>query len=125
MTNNNQNEPEEQREARIDAQIERDLAEISKDTKEIERLEEEKRHLHDHHPPKLVTVTVDGKPKEVAPGEYVVSNFKEKVGVPANYELEEVKDGRMIPLADDARIHIHGGEVFISHVKRGGSSHDE
>lgn len=124
MTNNDQNKPEEQREARIDAQIERDLAEISIDANEIERLEEEKRHPHEHHP-KLVTVTVDGKPKEIAPGEYVVSIFKEKVGVPANYELEEVKDGRMVPLDDNAKIRIHGGEVFISHVKRGGSSHDE
>lgn len=123
MTNNDQNETKEQREARIDAQIEHDLADISNDAKEIERLEEEMRQLHDH--PKLVTVTVDGKPKEITAGEYVVSVFKEKVGVPTNYELEEVKNGRMIPLDDNSNIHIHGGEVFISHVKRGGSAHDE
>lgn len=94
----NQNEPEDKRSEHSDAGV-------------------------DHHP-RLVTITVDNVAKEIAPGEYVVSVLKEKVGVPPNYELEQVKNGRMVPLDDNAKIHIHGGEVFISHVRRGGSSHD-
>ena len=54
----------EQREQRIETRIERDLAEIAKDTKEIERLEEEEHHHHHHeHPhPTLVVIIVDGTP---------------------------------------------------------------
>ena len=70
----------------------------------------------------LVTVTVDGQAKEVARGKYVVSEFKAIVGVPADYELDQVVDGEFGPLADDATLHIKGDEVFVSHVRRGGSS---
>jgi hypothetical protein len=70
----------------------------------------------------LVTVTVDGEAKEVARGKYLVSEFKAVVGVPADYELDQVVDGEFKPLADDATLHIKGDEVFVSHVRRGGSS---
>ena len=70
----------------------------------------------------LVPVTVDGQPKQVARGKYVVSEFKALVGVQADYELDQVVDGEFQPLADDATIHIKGQEVFVSHVRRGGSS---
>lgn len=111
-----------EREKQIDAEIERDLKEIEKDTHEVEMLEKERRELEHHH--RKVTVTVDNKPKEIEPGKYVVSVFKDRVGVPANYELEQVKDGRLTPLDDSSEIEICGGEVFVSHVRRGGSSHD-
>jgi hypothetical protein len=70
----------------------------------------------------LVTVTVDGQAKQVARGKHVVSEFKTIVGVPADYELDQVVDGEFRPLADDATLHIKGEEVFVSHVRRGGSS---
>ena len=70
----------------------------------------------------LVSVTVDGEIKHVQRGKYLVSDFKAAVGVPADYELDEVVDGEFRPLADDATIHIKGEEVFVSHVRRGGSS---
>ncbi|PWT71110.1 MAG: hypothetical protein C5B46_08700 [Proteobacteria bacterium] len=70
----------------------------------------------------VVTVTVDGQAKEVARGNHLVSEFKASVGVPADYELDQVVDGEFKPLADDATLHIKGGEVFVSHVRRGGSS---
>ena len=124
----NINDPLEQREERIDAEIKRDLAEIAKDTREIERLEAEKEQLEHHHKhprPDLVKITVDGKQHDIRPGEYVVAQLKTEVGVPANYELEELRDGTMVPLDDNATIRICGGESFISHVRRGGSSHAE
>ena len=70
----------------------------------------------------LVTVSVDGQAKEVARGKYIVSEFKPIVGAPADYELDQVVDGEFKPLADDATVHIKGDEVFVSHVRRGGSS---
>ena len=70
----------------------------------------------------LVTVSVDGQLKEVARGKYLVSEFKAIAGVPADYELDQVVEGEFKPLADDATLHIKGHEVFVSHVRRGGSS---
>lgn len=70
----------------------------------------------------LVPATVDGEIKRVIRGKYLVSDFKAVVGVPSDYELDEVVAGEFRPLADDATIHIKGEEVFVSHVRRGGSS---
>lgn len=122
------NDPLEEREERIETEIKRDLAEIAKDTREVEHLEgeeEELEHHHKHPHPELVKITVDGKPHEIRPDEYLVSQLKADVGVPANYELEELRDGTMVPLNDNATIRICGGEAFISHVQRGGSSYAE
>jgi hypothetical protein len=69
-----------------------------------------------------VEVTVDHKPRHVFPGSYVVSTFKEIVHVPASKVLEQVIAGELKLLADNETIEIKGGEVFISHVRTGGSS---
>ncbi len=70
----------------------------------------------------LVTVTVDGIPHEVHRGSYIVSEFKKIVGVDPARELDEVVHGELKPLDDSARIVIKGDEVFVSHVRTGGSS---
>lgn len=74
------------------------------------------------HPPKKVRVTVDQKPHEVRPGEWLVSNFKREVKVDAAKALDELMDGQLKPLADDSTILIKGGEQFVSHARQGGSS---
>ncbi len=71
---------------------------------------------------KAITVTVDKKPHQVERGEYLVSEFKRLVSVAADRALDEVVDGHFKPLKDTDQIHIHGGEVFVSHVRTGGSS---
>lgn len=74
------------------------------------------------HDKRFVVVVVDGHRKTVRSGKYIVAEFKATVGVPAEYELDEVVRGEFRPLNDDATIHIKGEEVFVSHVRRGGSS---
>ncbi len=74
------------------------------------------------HAAQRVRVTVDSKRHEVRPGEYVVSAFKKLVRVEASRELDQVVDGRFVPLDNNATINIKGGEVFVSHVPQGGSS---
>ena len=69
-----------------------------------------------------VTVTVDTQSKTVHRGSWVVSAFKEVVGVAADRALDEVIGGEFKPLQDTQRITIKGGEVFVSHVRQGGSS---
>jgi hypothetical protein len=70
----------------------------------------------------LVIVSVDGTSHRVPKGKYDVAEFKAMVGVPAEYELDQVEGGRFDPLPDDGTVHIKGDEVFVSHVRRGGSS---
>lgn len=77
---------------------------------------------HHSHPGHEVTVSVDGVTHEVRRGDYVVSEFKRLVGVDAARELDEVVNGELRPLDDNSRVHIKGGEVFVSHVRTGGSS---
>jgi hypothetical protein len=69
-----------------------------------------------------VEVTVDNKKHHVFPGPYVVSTFKEIVKVPAAKVLEEAVNGELKLLDDSQTITIKGAEVFISHVRTGGSS---
>jgi hypothetical protein len=89
-------------------------------TKVSDRIDDS--HPEHHHHPEEVTVTVDSKPHKVPKGTYLVSVFKELVGVPASKELDEVIHGELKPLDDNKEIHIKNGEVFISHARQGGSS---
>jgi hypothetical protein len=78
---------------------------------------------HEHpQPGPDVAVTVDTQSKTVHRGSWVVAEFKKEVGVGADRALDEVVGGEFKPLADDQRITIKGGEVFVSHVRQGGSS---
>lgn len=70
-----------------------------------------------------VTIKVDGDDRSIAEGVYKVSTLKSTFGIPADYEFDEVtKDGEFKPLNDERSVHIRGGEVFVSHVRQGGSS---
>lgn len=71
---------------------------------------------------KKVEVTVDTTERRVRSGDYTVSDFKSEVKVDAAKELEQLINGKYEPLEDSATITIHGGETFLSHVRRGGSS---
>lgn len=70
----------------------------------------------------LVEVIVDRVRKEIPAGTYLVSAFKAKVGVAPDRELDEIKNGVLEPLADNATIKIHNHEVFVSHPRTGASS---
>jgi hypothetical protein len=69
-----------------------------------------------------VQVTVDNVKHEVHRGDYLVSEFKRLVGVDPARELDEIVNGELKPLDDNAHIVIKGGEVFVSHVRTGGSA---
>lgn len=88
-------------------------AEVHEAEAEVE--EAERRHRE-------IEVKVDGKPKRVPRGTYLVSEFKRQVGVAADRELDIVHHDVFKPLKDDEEITIHECEVFVSHVRTGGSS---
>lgn len=82
--------------------------------------DQEPRPDEDHG--KLVKVTIDGNPRNIRRGRYLVSELKDELGVPAEYELDLVVNGELKALTDNEHIVIEGGETFVSHVRRGGAS---
>jgi hypothetical protein len=85
-------------------------------------MEDQKQNNKGDHDKKKVKIEVDNHPEHVAPGSYIVSDFKALVGVPADKDLDQVINDALVTLADDATIEIKGGEVFFSHVRHGGAS---
>lgn len=86
-------------------------------------LNENGEHGHgDEHGHKHVKIEVDNHQKHVQAGTYVVAAFKSLVDVDAAKDLDEVIDGTLTRLEDNASVTIKGGEIFFSHVRHGGSS---
>lgn len=77
---------------------------------------------HHPHPEKDVSITIDNKTYEVPRGRISVAELKQLGGVPPAYELEEIVNGKLVPLKDDAFVEIKGGEHFVSHPRAGASS---
>ena len=103
--------------------IERPWAdEVIQDDTQVDLAREGKEHFIAHPPDHKVKITIDGNPYEVKRGQHSVSQLKAIGHVPADYELEEIIDGKLDPLKDDATVHIKGGEEFVSHPKGGKSS---
>jgi hypothetical protein len=85
-------------------------------------LKTEHQEQHPEKKPRLVEVTIDGNPREIAADTYPIPVLKNLLGVPLDYELELVKGGKFHPLADGDSYKVHGHEEFLSHVRCGGSS---
>ena len=99
--------------AEAEAEVRKAEADVNKAEQEVEEAE---------RPDREIEVTVDNKPKLVKRGTYLVSTFKQLVGVAADREFDVVRDGVFTPLDDNKEITIHEGEVFVSHARTGGSS---
>jgi hypothetical protein len=69
-----------------------------------------------------VSITIDNKSYVIHRGDTTVIALKELAGIPAAYELEEIVDGKLVPLKDDQRVVIKGGERFVSHPRAGAAS---
>lgn len=71
---------------------------------------------------RTVQITLDSTTHQIKSGVYQVSELKHILSVPSDYELDLVVNGLFQPLVDSSSITIVGCEVFVSHVRRGGSS---
>lgn len=69
-----------------------------------------------------VTVTIDGQSKTIHRGRQLVSAIKQTGGVPLADVLEQVVEGKLVPLDDDGFVVIKGDEVFVSHPRDSASS---
>jgi len=70
----------------------------------------------------FVSITINDTETSIHRGRQTVVEIKKAGKVPLNHALEQVIDGKIIPLDDDDSVVIKGGEVFISHIKDGGSA---
>ncbi len=69
-----------------------------------------------------VKIQINGVSKLIHRGHHTVAEIKKLGGVPLADELEQLVDGKLKPLPDDGAVTIKGGEIFMSHVRSGGSS---
>jgi hypothetical protein len=76
----------------------------------------------DGHRQDMVEIVVNNSTVPIHRGRRTVAEIKTAGGVPLAHELEEIKDGDVTPLADDASVVIKGEERFLSHPKDSGSS---
>ena len=69
-----------------------------------------------------VHITINGVSRLIHRGRQTVAEIKKVGEVPAADELEQLINGKLTPLPDDGAVTIKGGEIFMSHVRSGGSS---
>ena len=69
-----------------------------------------------------VIISVNKVDRKIHRGNQPVSEIKKVGQVPAGEILEQLIDGKLVPLADNGHVVIKGGEIFFSHVPDGGSS---
>lgn len=80
-----------------------------------------KEHGHPGHSSE-VTISLDGVPRQIQRGNYIVVELKRHLQIDPCHDLDEVICGELRPLEDSGKTHIKGGEVFVSHVRCGASS---
>jgi hypothetical protein len=71
---------------------------------------------------RLVNIKINDVEKKISRGRHTVVEIKKLGDVPLAHELEELINGQLIPLPDDGKVLIKGGEIFFSHPKDGSSS---
>ena len=69
-----------------------------------------------------VLVHIDKVDKHVPKGTYTVVQIKGWGKVPQADELEQLIQGKLLPLPDDGSVQIDREEKFISHPRSGSSS---
>lgn len=79
------------------------------------------RHRHPEHG-KKVEISINGKPYRTHTGDNLVEHLRKLGGIPATDILSQLKDGKFVDLDNDARVKIHGHEIFVSHPPSAGSS---
>jgi hypothetical protein len=77
---------------------------------------------HEDHGKDFVDITIDGKTYPIHRGHQTVVAIKTVGSIPLAYELEQVIDGKLTPLADDGAVVIKGDEQFVGHPRSAGSS---
>ena len=70
----------------------------------------------------FVKIKVNNLDYDIRKGNHSVAEIKELGKVPLAHELEQLIEGKLSPLNDNAKVSLLGGEQFFSHVRDGSSS---
>lgn len=78
----------------------------------------------DEHPQTgpTVIITINNKAFSIHRGRQTVAHLKEVGGVSQGFDLDQVIDGKLVPLPDNGAVTIKGGEKFISRPKDSAAS---
>ena len=76
----------------------------------------------EEHRNDIVSITINDVDKEIHRGRKTVEEIKKIGGVSLNHMLEQVINRKLTPLDDNSSVVIKGGEIFVSHIKDGGSA---
>ena len=76
----------------------------------------------EEHRKDCVIIIINDVEKEIHRGSQSVSVIKTIGEVPLNHMLEQLIEGKLVPLNDNGSVAIKGGEIFIGHVKDGASA---
>lgn len=79
--------------------------------------EERKEHGHGS-----VVIFINNVKYTVTKGVHSVAELKNTGGVPLADELEQIIRGKLVPLPDEGKVEIGGGEKFVSHPRDSASS---
>ncbi len=69
-----------------------------------------------------VMITVNSISVRIHRGNRTVAEIKTAANVPLAEDLEQIINGKLVPLPDDGSLTIKGGEQFVSHPKDGAAS---
>lgn len=70
----------------------------------------------------MVSIIINGQPVSIHRGHQTVAEIKKAGGVNLVHELEQVKNGELVPLPDNGAVTLKGGEIFVSHPRDSASS---
>jgi hypothetical protein len=70
----------------------------------------------------IVSINVNNEDYRIHRGRQTVGEIKTAGHVPLADDLEQIIEGKLVPLPDDGAVTIKGGERFVSHPKDAGSS---
>jgi hypothetical protein len=77
----------------------------------------EKCHKPEHGP--IVTIVINNFDVEIHRGRRTAVEIKQAGNVPLADDLEQIIDGKLVPIPDDGAVTIKGCEKFVSHPKDG------
>jgi hypothetical protein len=70
----------------------------------------------------MVDITIDSNKVSIHRGNQSVAEIKHTGNIPLAFDLEQVVNGKLVPLSDNGSLTIKGDEIFISHPKDASSS---
>jgi hypothetical protein len=83
------------------------------DAAQLQEGPDEHRHGHNHE----IEISINGKPYRVREGVTTVEHLKRLADIAHQDVLGKEVGGKFHPFAEHVEVHVHAGEVFVSHPR--------